>query len=86
MDHQRTINLNILFKDKKQQNYIFFKMIKGVHLQMSQGKVVPKEKTVRSFPFFFKGGPSDLGTNIYKNIEKSSLYSQSLLIFIQKTP
>ena len=34
----------------------------------------------------FKGGPSDLGTKIYRNIKISSLYSQSLLIFIHKTP
>ena len=31
---------------------------------------------------FLKGGPSDLGRKFYKNTEKSSLYSQSLLIFI----
>ena len=34
----------------------------------------------------FKGGPSDLRTKVYKNTEKSSLYSQSLLMFIHKTP
>ena len=32
------------------------------------------------------GRGSDLGTKVYKNTEKSSLYSQSLLIFIYKTP
>ena len=32
----------------------------------------------------FKGGPSDLGMKISKNTIKSSLYSQSLLIFIHK--
>ena len=31
-------------------------------------------------------GPADLGMKFYKNTEKSSLYSQSLLIFIHKTP
>ena len=34
----------------------------------------------------FKGGPSDLGTNILQNTEKSTLYSQRFLIFIHKTP
>ena len=34
----------------------------------------------------FIGSPSHLGTYIYQNTEKSSLYSQSLLIFIHKTP
>ena len=35
----------------------------------------------------FKGGPSDLGTRILqKYYKKSSLYSQSLLIFIHRTP
>ena len=43
------------------------------------------------FPLFFpsfslKGGPSDLGTKIYINTIKPSLYSQSLLIVIHKTP
>ena len=34
-----------------------------------------------------KDGPSDLGTKIFhQNSKKSSLYSQSLLIFIHKTP
>ena len=33
-----------------------------------------------------KGGPSDLGMKFYKNTKKSSLYSQSLLNFIHKTP
>ena len=33
-----------------------------------------------------KGGPSDLGTKNYKITEKSSLYPQSLLFFIHKTP
>ena len=32
-----------------------------------------------------KSGPSDLGTKFYKNTNKISLYSQSLLIFIHKT-
>ena len=34
----------------------------------------------------FKGGPSDLGTKILQTTKKSSLYSQSLLIFIHRTP
>ena len=33
-----------------------------------------------------KGGPSDLGTKKLQNTKKSSLYSQSLLIFIHRTP
>ena len=33
----------------------------------------------------FKGNPSDRGTKILQT-EKSSLYSQSLLVFIHKTP
>ena len=38
------------------------------------------------FYMVLKGGPSDLGQKFYKNTKKSSLYSQSLLIFIHKTP
>ena len=34
---------------------------------------------------YFKGGPSDLGRKFCKNTEKSSVYSQTLLIFIYKT-
>ena len=34
----------------------------------------------------FKGGPSDLGRKFYKNAKKSSLYYQSLFIFIHETP
>ena len=41
-------------------------------------------------PEKFKGGPSDLGTKIlrkfYKNTKESSLYSQSFLNFIHRTP
>ena len=33
-----------------------------------------------------KGGPSDLGTKILQNTKKSSVYSQSLLIFIYRAP
>ena len=36
------------------------------------------------FGKYLKGGPSDLGTKILQK-EKSSLYSQSLLIFIHRT-
>ena len=35
---------------------------------------------------WFKDGPSDLEQKFYRNTKKSPLYSQSLLIFIHKTP
>ena len=43
--------------------------------------VIPLQK-IQSF----KGGLQILGQNIYINTKKSSLYSQSLLFFIHKTP
>ena len=41
---------------------------------------------VLNFQNCVKGVPSDFGTKIYENTKKSSLCSQSLFIFIHKTP
>ena len=60
--------------------------IKRQHSGMGQTKTICRQITMFTKAFslrVIKGGPSDLGN---KNTKKSSLYSQSLLTFIPKTP